>query len=142
MSNTQQNRAIVQRLFSELYNAKNFEVFDEIIAPDFIDSTPLAGMGADVEGLKHFLVAVQSAFPDNHLAIEHLVAEDDKVAARWTSYNTHTGESFLNIPASGNPITVTGTTIYRIVDGKIVEIWHNEDTLGMLQQLGMIPALG
>ena len=142
MSITQQNKAIVHRLFSELYNAKNFEVFDEIIAPDFADSTLLPGIGADAEGLKNFLVTVQAAFPDNHLAIEHLIAEDDKVVARWTSYNTHTGENFLNIPASGNPITVTDTTIYRIEDGKIVEMWHNEDTLGMLQQLGMIPALG
>ena len=110
--------------------------------PIFADSTPLAGMGADADGLKNFLAAVQAAFPNNHLAIEHLVAEDDKVVARWTSYNTHTGANFLNIPASGNPIIVTGTTIYRLEDGKIIEMWHNEDTLGMLQQLGMIPALG
>jgi steroid delta-isomerase-like uncharacterized protein len=141
MSNINQNKADIRRLCSEVYNAKHFDAFEEIVAPDFVDSTPLSGMGADAESLKHFLNAVQAAFPDNHLAIEHVIAEDDKVAVQWTSYNLHTGEPFLNIPASSNPITITGTTIYRPVEGQLVEMWHNEDTLGLLQQLGMIPVL-
>lgn len=70
------------------------------------------------------------------------MAEGDKVTVRWTSYNTHSGAEFYGIPPSGKRVVLTGTTIYRLIDGKVAELWHNEDLLGMLIQLGVPSPLG
>jgi len=61
---------------------------------------------------------------------------------RWTQTQTHTGASFMNIPPSNKPIVMTGMSIYRIADGKIVEHWGNMDFFGMMAQMGAIPAPG
>jgi steroid delta-isomerase-like uncharacterized protein len=132
-------KAVIQHLFDELYNNKRLETITDIVAPDFKDRTPFHGMDDGINGLEYFIQSVTSAFPDNQLTIEQMLVDGDKVAVRWTSHNTHTGSPFLNVPASGNAITVTGTTIYRVENGKVVEMWHNEDLYGMLQQLGVIP---
>lgn len=77
--------------------------------------------------------------PGYHI-VEDLIAEGDKVAGRITTYGKHEGDLF-GIPATGKEIQVTGMAIWRIADGKIVEHWHETDQLGLLQQLGVIPAL-
>jgi predicted ester cyclase len=82
------------------------------------------------------------AASDNiNLVIDDLIAEGDKVVKRWTVRCTHTGE-FMGVPATGNKVEVTGTTTYRVAGGKFVESWWNTDTLGMMQQMGVIPPLG
>jgi predicted ester cyclase len=82
-----------------------------------------------------------TAFPDLHLTIEDLIAEGDKVVDRQTARGTHQG-TFMGIPPTGKQITVTAMNISRIVGGKIVEHWVELDTLGMLQQLGVVPMPG
>ncbi len=79
------------------------------------------------------------AFPDSQLPVEDQIAEGDKVVTRWTCRATHTGE-FQGMPPTGKYTTMTGTTIFRIANGKLVEGWTNADMLGLLQQLGAIPA--
>jgi steroid delta-isomerase-like uncharacterized protein len=74
------------------------------------------------------------------LTIEDEIAEGDRVVTRWSARGTHEGE-FFGIPATGKQATVTGVTIDRIIDGRIAESWTNWDTLGLLQQLGAIPAM-
>jgi len=81
-----------------------------------------------------------AAMPDYNVSIDDLIAEGDRVAARFTMRGTHTGADFLGLPASGRKINVTGISIFRIADGKIAEHWANEDALGLLQQLGAMPA--
>jgi predicted ester cyclase len=70
--------------------------------------------------------------------IEDIIAADDKVVVRWSSHGTHRGE-MQGIPPTNRPMTMTGMAIYRFAGGKIVEEWMNNDTLGMLRQLGVIP---
>jgi len=78
------------------------------------------------------------ASPKIRMRVQDLIAEADKVVDRWTQTMPHSGE-FKGIPATGKQVTVTGINIVRIADGKIVELWHREDALGLLQQLGAIP---
>ena len=79
-----------------------------------------------------------TAFPDLHMKIEDQIAEGDMVASRLTVHGTHKGE-FMGMPPTGKQITITGTDIVHIKDGKAVERWGNFDDLGMMQQLGVIP---
>jgi predicted ester cyclase len=81
---------------------------------------------------------VYSATPNLSHTIEDMLAEGDRVAVRLTARGTHTGE-FMGIPPTGKQVTVTGTVICRIAEGKIQEDWFNSDALGLLQQLGVIP---
>jgi steroid delta-isomerase-like uncharacterized protein len=83
----------------------------------------------------------RSAFPDMRVTIEDLVAEGDKVAARWSVTGTHRGE-LMGIPATGKRVTVTGIEINRFAGGKLVEHWESFDQLSMMQQLGVVPAPG
>jgi steroid delta-isomerase-like uncharacterized protein len=82
-----------------------------------------------------------AAFPDLHTAVEDVIAEGDKVAVRWTTRGTHQG-SLMGIPPTGRQVTMTAIHILRLADGKIAEGWVNFDALGMLQQVGAIPAMG
>jgi predicted ester cyclase len=108
---------------------------DKLIASDFIGHL---GAGSDIVGLekyKTFPAAVFAAFPDGESIVEKVVAERDKVAARWTFRGTHKGE-FLGIAPTGRYVAYTTTAIYRIAGGKIVEIRGDTDNLGLLRQLG------
>lgn len=79
-----------------------------------------------------------SAFPDLHLTIDDMVAERDKVVARVRWTGTHQGD-YRGIAPTGKQVTFTAITIYRIVGGKVVEVWEEGDSLGLMQQLGIIP---
>jgi predicted ester cyclase len=81
----------------------------------------------------------RDAFPDLRFTAEDIIAEGDKVAARYTMRGTHQGE-FMGVAPTGNRIEVTGIDIVRFEGGKMVEHWANSDELGMMQQLGVIPA--
>jgi len=138
----EQNKATIRRLFDEVYNAKNVALIGDLTTPDFVDHNLVAGLEAGPAGLKQFVQMVALAFPDNRLTIDDLLAENDRVAVRWTSYNTHTGGDFLGIPPTGKPAVFGGTTIYRLVNGRIAELWYNADVMGLLHQLGVPSPLG
>jgi steroid delta-isomerase-like uncharacterized protein len=90
---------------------------------------------------KQLVTMYLAAFPDLHLTIEDQIAEGDKVVIRWTAHGTHKG-NFMGIPPTGKEAVVTGITIDRFANGKTVEAWNNSDDLGLLQQLGVVPAPG
>jgi steroid delta-isomerase-like uncharacterized protein len=122
----------------------SFRALQEVIAshgqiygPDWVGHFP--GMPPlDAEGHRAYSVAMLTAFPDLDRRIEDMVAEADKVVARWTARGTNTGE-FQGMPASGKFAASSGITIFRIADGRIVEEWSESDLLGLLQQIGAIP---
>ncbi|MDQ3928978.1 MAG: ester cyclase [Chloroflexota bacterium] len=130
------NKALARR-FVEAINNKDMSMFDEIIAEDYIQHNPQVAQGR--EGVKLFFAYFFSAFPDLHLTADDIVAQDDRVATRWTMRATHRGE-FFGVPATGRRVVVTGMDLWRIADGKAAEHWDSIDNLGMLQQLGVIPA--
>jgi steroid delta-isomerase-like uncharacterized protein len=135
-----ENKALARRLVEEALNAGRLEVVDELVASDFVEHDPsLPEEVRGPAGVKELIAGYRAAFPDIHITIEDQIAEGDYVVSRWSGTGTHQGE-LMGMPATGKQATVTGITIDRIADGRIAESWDNWDTLGMMQQLGAIPA--
>jgi predicted ester cyclase len=93
------------------------------------------------EELKHHIALNEAAFPSYQLIAEDMIAEGDKVVVRSTFRGTHKGD-LMGIAPTGKQVTMSLILIYRIADDKIVEHWMQADTLGLLQQLGVIPPMG
>ncbi len=91
------------------------------------------------EQFRIFAQGFRTAFPDLKVTIDHIVEQGDKVVARWTATMTHKGD-FLGFAPTGKKVTITGTSTQRISGGKIVEGWDNWDQLGLLVQIGAVPA--
>jgi len=140
---TEQNKAIARRFFDEVCNARKLEVANELFSAGHTYTDPsVPGIPAGPEGQKQLVGTYQTAFPDAHWHVEDMIAEGDKVVTRWTGRGTHKAVLQGNppIPPTGKQVTVRGVWVHRIASGKIVESWNVWDTLGMLQQLGVIPA--
>ncbi len=137
---TEENKAIARRWYEEGISGHNVAVLDELFAPDFVNHDSGAPTG-DREGLKQLLAGGLSAFPDLQATIADMVAEGDKVVVRSTLHGTHQG-ALMGIPATGKAVAITGLYLLRFAQGKIAEAWVEQDNLGMMQQLGVIPAPG
>jgi steroid delta-isomerase-like uncharacterized protein len=137
---TDANKTLVRRFWEGVFNEKNLAVIDEVCAADMVYHSP-TGPIQGREAFKQYIGAYLNAFPDFHITIEDMVAEGDRVVVRQTTTATHQGE-LMGIPPTGKRIDVAGIHITRIVDGKGVEDWGSDDMLGLLQQLGVIPAMG
>lgn len=134
-----ENKALVRRFFEEVFNQGNLDLTDEMYDPGYIDHNRPPGLPPGVAGLKALVGMYRAAFPDVRMKIEDQISEGDKVVTRWTATGTHQGD-LMGIPATGKVATVTGIDITRIVGNKIVENWNQFDQMGMMQQLGVIPA--
>jgi steroid delta-isomerase-like uncharacterized protein len=133
------NKALVLATIDEGWNTQRLPIFDELFAAHLVDHSVPPGLPQTREGTKQVATLYWSAFPDLHLTIEDQIAEGDKVVTRWTARGTHTGQ-LMGVPPTGKPMVVTGIRIDRLLGGKIVETWAEIDQLGMLQELGAIPA--
>ena len=134
-------KAIARRFLEEAFNSGNLDVVDELVAPEFVNhDAALPEPGVGIEAAKASITGYREAFPDLRLTIEEQLAEGEYVTTRWSARGTHQG-NLMGMTPTGKQATVTGITIDRIVDGRFVESWTNWDTLGLMQQLGVIPAL-
>ena len=135
----EENKAAFRRYVEEVSNEGNLDLVDELF-DRYVSHQPDGHTEQrDPEDVKRFIGEFREAFPDFHSTIEDQIAEEHKVATRWTMRGTHQGE-FRGITPTGNRITVTGIGIFRFSEeGKVVESWDNFDQLGMMQQLGVIP---
>jgi len=136
------NKAVVRRLYEEVWNKRRLELVDEIISPSHALHDPTltdSSVGPDAykRQVSRFIVGI----PDLRLTIEDFVDEKEKLAVAWTISGTHTGE-FMGIPATNKKVYVEGITINHVVDGKIMDSYISWDTFGMMQQLGVVSALG
>lgn len=137
-----QNAKTSRRLVEEGWNGTDLAVIEEILHPDAVYHDPASPADpSDRMGIRHFVAAYRSAFPDAKLTIEDMVSQGDRVVTRWTARGTHRSW-LMGLAPTGRPITVTGITIDRYADGKIVEAWGNWDTLGLLRQIGAAPGEG
>lgn len=138
---TEENKALVRR-FVQVWGKGSLDTVDELAAPDFSVYYPLLPRTVHgPEAFKQVLMRVHAGLPDLEVVSEEVIAEGDQVVVRWTVRGTHTGE-WLGIPPTGKQVRWTGITIYRLTDGKIVEERGEEDALGVMQQLGVIAAMG
>ena len=121
------NKQLALKIFEEVLNQGDLAVIDEIYAEDFvahIANTPEATNG--IEAFKQFVVLFQALHPELRFTVEDQIAEGDRVATRWTA----------RAPDMGNEAAITGITIHRLADGKVVESWDNWDAAGALQARG------
>ncbi len=133
------NKAIVRRTVEEVWNGKNFDKIDEFYAPDFVNHDPSSPDVKNREQLKQWGEGFHVGFPDQHVTIEDMIAEGDKVAKQWSAQATHTGD-FMGIAPTNKQTRTSGITIYRIADGKVKECVWSYDTYGFMVQLGVIPS--
>jgi predicted ester cyclase len=140
---TEHNIQLVLRWKEELWRNRNVSIIDELCTPDFIchmSGVPVPGPVPGKEALRQLLASYFAAFEIRDTS-EFLLAEGDLVAIHDTYRLKHTG-AIEGIPPTGKEATMTGTDIYRIVDGKIVEQWVEVDRLGLMHQLGLLPTPG
>ena len=130
-------KVLVRRYVEGVWNRADAAALANLTTPGFryyLGGHP----GRDRDAMRQFLSMTHAAFPDWRVEITDIVAQDDTVAVRWKGDVTHQG-AFHGIPPTGRRITVTGINMYRIAGGKIDAEWEQTDSLGMLQQLGVLP---
>jgi steroid delta-isomerase-like uncharacterized protein len=136
------NKTIVRQLYEEVWNKRRLELFDEIISPSHALHDPtLTGAAVGPEAYKRQVTRFVTAFPDLRFTVEDIVGETEKLAVAWTISGTHKGE-FMGIPATDKKVSVDGITLNHIVNGKIMDSYISWDALGLMRQLGVVPALG
>lgn len=134
----EENKAVIRRAYEELWNERNVEVVDELVAEDFFNHAAPPDRQRGRQGLKDVVRMFEGAFPDFRYEVEDVIAEDEKVAVRDIFRGTHEGD-FMGIPATGNRVTMEAIHIYRLCGGRLAEHWVARDDLGMMRQLGVIP---
>jgi predicted ester cyclase len=135
-----ENKAIVRRFIDEVLMRGEVEVIDEIAAPTMRGHLPVSGWkDADREGWKEFNRVFMTGLSDRRVEIEGLIADEEQVAARGTLHLLHAGD-FQGVPATGKTVAVDAWFWFRFANGKVVEHWGQGDLMGLLQQLGAMPA--
>jgi len=136
------NKSIVRRLYDEVWNKRKIDLVAELISPSHALVDPfVSGSQVGPELYRRRIQELTASFPDLRFTLDDLIAEKDKVVAAWVISATHKGE-FMSIPATGKKISVEGITIHYIRDGKILDSNARWDSMGLLRQIGALPALG
>ena len=136
---SRESNIAAQTRFGEAVNSGDFQAFNDVVAPNAVDHDPAPGQGPGAEGYRQFFSQLRSAFPDLHVGVEHLVADEDNVAFAYTVSGTHQG-NLMGFASTGKRMQVRGMQIGKFADGKMVERWGSSDQLGMLRQLGLAPS--
>jgi len=124
-----ENKELVHRYNEEIWNNHNIEKASEFMDGDFLEES--------IEHVRQFLIA----FPDAHVTIEDLIAEEDKVVARLVATATNTGP-FAGQPPTGRRVEIRSIRIYQIANQKFVDTWAMQDRLGLMEQLGLVQSTG
>ncbi len=132
---TEENKALMKRFLEASVDLDEASL-KALLAPDFVAHIP--GGPANRDAFVQHNYRFVAAFSDRQFEVEDLVAEGDKVVARAVWRGTHTGD-FMGLPATGKQLAVSAVITERIRDGKSIEHWSLFDTLGMMQQLGLVP---
>ena len=132
------NKEVIQAFIEEVVNQQRLDRADDLVKEDFIELDPFPGQQQGREGLKAILRMFGSAFPDMHWVVKEMVTEGEKVVTRFIWTGTHRG-TFLGIPATGKSVEVKGVVIDRLENGKMADSRILMDTMGLMQQLGVIP---
>jgi steroid delta-isomerase-like uncharacterized protein len=135
---TEQNKAIVTRIYDELLNQENKAVIDQVFAPEVVVHDPFMGTMNGVNAFRQLLNVFDTGFPGHRVKVENVTAEGDYVSVLHTHTATHTGP-FMNLPPTGKQVVVNGLELFRLQNGQIVELWRKDDDVSLLMQLGALP---
>lgn len=133
---TEYNKELARKVFSQIYEAGKVNLVDELYAEDFVDDSPGGGKGRAL--VKTAVTDFRTAIPDLHFEFEDVFATEDKVVIRYAVDGTQTGPFGQYLP-TGKPVHVRGITIFQVVNGKIKTEWTEYDRLGLMRQIGMLP---
>ena len=128
---TEQNKALVRRFITEVFEQGRMEAVDELCADDFIGHT---WGNADKAGLKAAMERVAKGLADAHFKVEDMIAEDDRVVVRVTASARHVGD-VMGLPATGRSYEISEIHIFKLRDGKIAEHWHEYNPGAIMKQL-------
>jgi predicted ester cyclase len=134
-SSTERNKAVVRRLYEQATNGDDQAMLSTLIAEDFVSSD--GGRGA--QGYAAGVAILRAGMPDVRFKVEDLLGEGDRVAVRWTFEGTHSGV-FRGFAPTNKTLHNEGIAIYQLRNEKIVAVWLQVDRLGLLQQVGAVPA--
>ncbi|HTX70302.1 MAG TPA: ester cyclase [Thermoleophilia bacterium] len=137
---SESNITNVRRLLAEAFSQGKYAVIDEIVAPDCVEHQN-GSQGTGPKAVRRTASSLRSSFPDLHLEVQDVVATDDTVWVRVRGRGTDTG-GVAGRPPSGRAFEIDIIDIVRFRDGKMVDHWGVADRLGMLQQVGVMPAPG
>jgi predicted ester cyclase len=138
---TESNKATYRRWIDEVWHKGNWAAHEELVSPDCKDHNPVPGLPPGSAGMVALATMLHDGHSDLKWWIDQLMGEGDMVVGRWAMTGVHTGPVF-GVPGTGRSAQITGMDMVRLFDGRIVEIWHNEDVIGYLMQIGVVPPLG
>jgi steroid delta-isomerase-like uncharacterized protein len=130
----QKNKQVVQRIYEIVINERRPELTAELVSPDYVGPQGERGPAGFNDNVQSLL----AGFPDIRFSVEDLLVEGDRVVVRWAWTGTHSG-AFRGIAATGRRVSTTGIVVYQLREGKVVRNWLENDRLGLLQQLGVVP---
>ena len=137
---SEQNKTIVRRLLEEPWKG-DLRVVDELIDRNYVGYDPsIAEPRRGPDGFKENVSTYREAYSDARITVDDQIAEGDKVATRWTARGKHDGD-LMGVASTGKQVKVSGLTLSRLANGKVIEEYTNWDTFGMMQQLGVVPEL-
>ncbi len=136
----EENKEIVCRFFELGPSSGNLDEAKKLLTSDFVLHVPLSA-APGVQGISDVVTACRAAFEHLNVTVEDMIAEGDRVAARFTARGVHKG-AFMGLQPTGKSITMTGIEIFRVENGRIAELWGEANLLGLMQQLGIIPVIG
>ena len=137
MSSIDENKEIARRFVEECWNQGKLDEVRELVSNDCRYHDPVfPNLTSGAENLRHHISSCRSGFPDLTFTVDDMIAERNEVVLHWTCRGTHKAQ-FLGIPATNRTATVSGTSIYRIDNGKISEQWSDWNLLTLMQQLGV-----
>ena len=132
------NIAIVRKFFEVGPSKGDLAAADVLLHPEFSLHTPLPTPGPGIEEMNNVITTCRAAFHGLQVTIDDIIADADKVTARFTARGVHKGK-FMNFPPTEKAITMTGIEIFHVKDGKIAELWGEANLMGLMQQLGIMP---
>ena len=134
----QRNLEVVRRFFEVGPSSGDLAAADALLDPGFSLHTPLPTPGPGIGAMNSVITTCRAAFHGLRVTIEDMMADGDRVTCRFTARGVHAGE-FMGLPPTGKRIEMTGIEIFRLRDGRIVELWGEANLLGLMRQLGISP---
>jgi len=133
------NKGIVRRYYDEVWAKGDPGPLDELLADDYVDHNPIPGVAGDKASAAQIVTMIMGDTTDVAMDVQQVIGEGDFVAAHWKMDWTQQGMFMGMVPADGKRLSIEGHDFYRLSGGKIAEIWHVEDMMSVMGQLGMLP---
>lgn len=140
MNDVQTNHQIAQQVSDGVWGAGNIRLIDELYSASYVDLNPTPGVPATRDGLKMLVQMYHDAFPDLQIHTDELLVTEDKIVMRYTASGTHEGE-MMGMPPTGKSATISGISILHVQEGQITAEFTLMDNMGLMQQLGLAPAV-